>query len=72
MEYLEGIKISDFAALRQAHMNTVDIADKLVNILFKQIYEHGFFHADPHPGNIAISPSQKIILYDFGQVCMVD
>lgn len=72
MEYVEGIKISDFAALHQANLDTKMIAQKLVNALFKQIFEYGFFHADPHPGNLAISPEQKLIFYDFGQVGMVD
>ncbi len=72
MEYVEGIKISDFAALQQANLDGKTIANKLVHALFKQIFEYGFFHADPHPGNIAISPEQNIIFYDFGQVGMVD
>jgi len=72
MEYLEGIKVSDFAALQQANVDGKDIAKKLVHALFKQIFEHGFFHADPHPGNLAISAEGKIIFYDFGQVGMVD
>jgi len=72
MSYLEGIKISDFSALQQANVDTKKIAHKLVHALFKQIFEYGFFHADPHPGNIAISSEQKIIFYDFGQIGMVD
>ncbi len=72
MAYLEGIKISDFSALQQANVDTKKIAHKLVHALFKQIFEYGFFHADPHPGNIAISSEQKIIFYDFGQIGMVD
>ncbi|MEA1962296.1 MAG: AarF/ABC1/UbiB kinase family protein [Bacillota bacterium] len=72
MEYLEGIKISDFAALRKANMDLAGIADKLVKVLFEQIYVHGFFHADPHPGNIAINRSGQLIFYDFGQVGLMD
>ncbi len=72
MEYLEGIKISDFSALQEANLDTKMIAKRLVDALFKQIFEYGFFHADPHPGNIAISPEQKIVFYDFGQVGMID
>lgn len=72
LEYLEGIKISDFTALQQANIDGKNIASKLIHALFKQIFEHGFFHADPHPGNIAISPQQNIIFYDFGQIGMVD
>jgi len=72
LEYLDGIKISDFAGLKKAHYSTSQIAKNLLEALFKQIYEEGFFHADPHPGNIAISSSQQIIFYDFGQVGVID
>ncbi len=72
MEYLAGIKISDFQALRDSHLKVADIAQNLLASLFTQIYERGFFHADPHPGNIAVSPSGQIIYYDFGQVGVLD
>lgn len=72
MEYLGGIKISDFAELRGAKLKTSTIAENLLAALFTQIYEEGFFHADPHPGNISISPSGQIIFYDFGQVGILD
>jgi ubiquinone biosynthesis protein len=72
LEYLDGIKISDFAGLKKAQYSTVQIAKNLLDALFKQIYEEGFFHADPHPGNIAIGPNQQIIFYDFGQVGVID
>jgi ubiquinone biosynthesis protein len=72
LEYVAGIKISDFAGLRQAHINSKTIAERLLNALFLQIFVYGVFHADPHPGNIAITSEQKIIFYDFGQVGMID
>lgn len=72
LEYLPGIKISDFSALKHTHQSTQKLASQLVDCLFKQIYEHGFFHADPHPGNIAVSEKNEIIFYDFGQVGTID
>ena len=72
LEYLAGIKISDFAALKKARFSTAKIAENLLAALYSQIYERGVFHADPHPGNIAISASQQIIFYDFGQVGVID
>ncbi len=72
LQYLDGIKISDFAQLKQANLETAKIAENLLAALFTQIYEEGFFHADPHPGNISISPSGQIIFYDFGQVGILD
>ncbi|MDD4803059.1 MAG: AarF/ABC1/UbiB kinase family protein [Syntrophomonas sp.] len=72
LEYLHGIKISDFAGLKKAQYNTAQIAKDLLAALFNQIYEAGFFHADPHPGNIAVNSNQQIIFYDFGQVGVID
>jgi len=72
MEYIEGIKISDFIGLHQANYNMEKIASNLVDALFQQVYEFGFFHADPHPGNIAIAADETIVFYDFGQVGVID
>ncbi|MGI6413712.1 MAG: ABC1 kinase family protein [Syntrophomonadaceae bacterium] len=72
MELVEGTKISDFISLKKANYDTRKIVVNFIDTLFKQIYEHGFFHADPHPGNIAIAENEKIIFYDFGQVGLVD
>lgn len=72
LEYVEGVKISDFKGLRQANYNMEKIASNLVDTLFKQVYEFGFFHADPHPGNIAIAAGETIVFYDFGQVGVID
>lgn len=72
MEHVAGIKIIDFANLKKSNMNNKLIAERLLKALFLQIFIHGFFHADPHPGNIAISAEQKIIFYDFGQVGSID
>jgi len=72
MEQIRGIKISDFISLKKMNYNTEKIASNLIGALFRQVYEHGFFHADPHPGNIAIYEGEKIVLYDFGQVGRID
>lgn len=72
LEYIAGIKIIDFTNLKKSNINNKLIAERLLKALFLQIFIHGFFHADPHPGNIAISDEQKIIFYDFGQVGTID
>jgi ubiquinone biosynthesis protein len=72
LEYMGGVKISNFTGLKQAEYNTENICKNLVDALFKQVYEHGFFHADPHPGNIAVTTGESIIFYDFGQVGVID
>lgn len=67
-EYLEGIKVSEIEALRQAHINTEKVAGNLARCYIEQIVKFGFFHADPHPGNIIILNGGRIGLLDFGMV----
>ncbi len=66
MEFVEGIKVSDLDALADANLNLELIADRGADIILKQIFEHGFFHADPHPGNILVLPDNVICLLDYG------
>jgi ubiquinone biosynthesis protein len=65
MSYIEGIKITDTGRLEEEGYDTADISRKLADNYFKQIFEDGFFHADPHPGNIFIKEN-KIAYLDFG------
>jgi len=66
MEFVEGIKVSDLDTLADANLDLELIADRGANIILKQIFEHGFFHADPHPGNILVLPDNVICLLDYG------
>ena len=68
LERLEGIKINDIPALERAHIDRKKIAANGVNAFLKQIFEHGFFHADPHPGNFFVLDKEVIGLVDFGIV----
>ncbi|MGE5371115.1 MAG: ABC1 kinase family protein [Solirubrobacterales bacterium] len=72
LEYVEGIKISRIDQLKQSGMDLNKIAFNIVDILFTQVYELGFFHADPHPGNLAVTADSQIVFYDFGQIGMMD
>lgn len=72
MEYIDGIKASDIASLDAAGMDRKLITRRGAELLLKQTFDHGFFHADPHPGNIFILPQHVIALLDFGQVGAVD
>ena len=65
MEYISGIKITDTNRLEAEGYELKDMAYKLANNYLKQIFEDGFFHADPHPGNIIIRDN-KIAYIDFG------
>jgi len=68
MEYFEGIKISDFDALDQAGINRRKLAETLATSICNQVLRDGFFHADPHPGNIQVMPDGTIIFLDLGMV----
>lgn len=65
MEYIDGIKIDNIERLNKEGYDLKDIASKLAYNYCQQIFEHGFFHADPHPGNILIH-ANKIGYLDFG------
>lgn len=68
IERIDGCKISDIAQLQEWHINPVEVAEKGMRLYLMQIFEHGYFHADPHPGNILIRPDGTICLIDFGMV----
>lgn len=68
IEFVPGTKITDIESLKQKGLIPKDIAIHLVNIYFKQFFEDGFYHADPHPGNIVVKDDGTIVFYDFGMV----
>lgn len=68
LEYLPGIKISHYQALEAAGLERKLLAELGAKAYLMQILNSGFFHADPHPGNIAVSPSGELIFYDFGMM----
>jgi ubiquinone biosynthesis protein len=66
MEYIEGYNPSDIELLREKGFSTQIIAENGVNIVLTMILRHGFFHADPHPGNIFIRGNNQVVLIDHG------
>ncbi|UBF28360.1 AarF/ABC1/UbiB kinase family protein [Kovacikia minuta CCNUW1] len=68
LEYLPGIKISHYEALEAAGLNRKELAQMGARAYLHQLLNDGFFHADPHPGNIAASPDGTLIFYDFGMM----
>lgn len=68
LEYLPGIKISQYEALEAAGLDRKAIARQGAQAYLLQLLNSGFFHADPHPGNIAVSGSGALIFYDFGMM----
>lgn len=71
MEYLDGINISNTRRLVEEGYDIRLIARRGGILGFKAIFEHGFFHADPHPGNIFVLPRNIIGLVDFGMMANV-
>ncbi|MCK9229702.1 MAG: AarF/ABC1/UbiB kinase family protein [Syntrophales bacterium] len=72
MEYVSGIKASNLDDLDAAGYDRTLIAQRGADLLFAQIFDYGFFHADPHPGNIFILPDNVICYLDFGMMGTVD
>ncbi|OCQ90704.1 hypothetical protein BCD64_28335 [Nostoc sp. MBR 210] len=68
LEYLPGIKISQYEALEAAGLDRKLIARQGAQAYLHQLLNNGFFHADPHPGNIAVSAEGGLIFYDFGMM----
>ena len=73
LEWIDGIKINEYAALEAAGIDRLEVANRTVQAYFHQFFEEGFFHADPHPGNIFVKnglPGTGPIIefVDFGMV----
>ncbi|NHC33068.1 ABC1 kinase family protein [Scytonema millei] len=68
LEYAPGIKISHYEAIEAAGLDRKLIAKQGAEAYLHQLLNNGFFHADPHPGNIAVSPEGSLIFYDFGMM----
>ncbi len=66
--FVEGVKLSDVAALRALGVDTKDVAKRLVRLYCQMIFVDGVYHADPHPGNVLVRQDGAIVLLDFGAV----
>jgi predicted unusual protein kinase regulating ubiquinone biosynthesis (AarF/ABC1/UbiB family) len=71
LQYLPGIKISHYEAIEAAGLDRKLLAQLGAKAYLQQLLNDGFFHADPHPGNIAVSPDGSLIFYDFGMMGQV-
>ena len=68
LDYVPGIKITDRQALLEAGIVPAAIAEKGAASYLQQLVRFGFFHADPHPGNLAVAADGALIYYDFGMM----
>ncbi|MEM5565073.1 AarF/ABC1/UbiB kinase family protein [Psychroserpens sp. AS72] len=69
MEFIDGIKVSEIEKLNTLGINPTQVAKVGVDLYLEQVLEHGFFHADPHPGNIFVIPeTEQVCFIDFGMM----
>ena len=67
-EFITGTKVSEMGTLLASGCDTVSLARKSIRLMFEQLFIHGFFHADPHPGNIFIKEGDIIVFLDYGMM----
>lgn len=72
MEFIEGIKVTDVDQLAAAGRDPTAIVRLLARTYLKQLLEDGFFHADPHPGNLRVMNDGRLAFFDFGMVGRLD
>jgi predicted unusual protein kinase regulating ubiquinone biosynthesis (AarF/ABC1/UbiB family) len=71
MDYIEGKKITDVSPLRLMEFDTQALAEEIFRAYLKQILVDGFFHADPHPGNVFLTENNEAALIDLGMVAHI-
>ncbi|MCD4804680.1 MAG: AarF/ABC1/UbiB kinase family protein [Desulfobacterales bacterium] len=72
MEYIDGIKASEIDRIEREGLDRKIITARGADLILRQIFDHGFFHADPHPGNIFVLPDNVICYIDFGMMGSID
>jgi predicted unusual protein kinase regulating ubiquinone biosynthesis (AarF/ABC1/UbiB family) len=68
MQFFEGFRVTEVDEILKHNINTQQMIENLIEFYGDQLLTHGFFHADPHPGNILIRPDARIVLLDYGMV----
>lgn len=68
MEFLTGIAITDVASLEKNKIDPHDLAITMTELIYEQIFTFGFFHGDPHPGNMTVLESGELVLFDYGMM----
>lgn len=72
MKFIDGIPVSRISTLKSKKYNLEQLAKKGADAFFTMVFEHGFFHADPHAGNIFVLKNEKIVFLDCGMVGTID
>src|ERR1051326_5439448 len=71
MKFYEGFRVTDVEEIRRHNIDIERMIQNLIEFYDDQFLIHGFFHADPHPGNILVRPDARVILVDYGMVIEV-
>ncbi len=71
MEYIAGVRVDDVESIRLIGANPHDVANRGTKCYIKQILKYGFFHADPHGGNLLVDMEGDLVFLDFGSVAMI-
>ncbi len=72
MEYIEGIQLHNIKEIKRKKLDFSKVMENGFSAIMQQVFEHGIFHADPHPGNILVLPDNAIAFVDFGIVGFFD
>ncbi|XP_074560730.1 uncharacterized protein LOC141816906 [Curcuma longa] len=68
MEWIDGIKLTDAHRINKANLNRKQLIDQGLYCSLRQLLEEGYFHADPHPGNLVVTESGSLAYFDFGMM----
>ncbi|EFK58005.1 AarF/UbiB family protein [Sphingobacterium spiritivorum] len=71
MEFIDGVKINDVEGLKALGLAPKSIVQQGLDLYLEQVLVHGFFHADPHPGNVFVNKKGQIVFIDFGAMGMM-
>ena len=68
MDFITGVPITDIKALEAQGTSPSELAETMTGLIYEQIFQHGFFHGDPHPGNMTVLPDGRLVLFDYGMM----
>ena len=68
MDFITGVAITDIKALDAQGTVPSELAETMTGLIYEQIFVHGFFHGDPHPGNMTVLPDGRLVLFDYGMM----
>lgn len=72
LEFIEGVRVDDREGIRRMGGDEKEILETLVETYVRMVIDHGFLHADPHPGNLIVTPDHRIAIIDYGMAVEID